>query len=352
MSKETKKRWLRPVISGLLVILILLGLQRLLVPKYMGDTPIEGAMIGEYYDTPKLHDVIFLGDCEVYENISPVDLWRDYGISSYVRGSAQQLTWQSYYLLEDTLRYETPKAVVFNVQALKTEETESEAYNRMTLDGMAWSLSKVKAIQASMGEDESMVEYVFPLLRFHSRYSELTKEDFTYFFHRDVISYAGYYMRVDVKAAGSFPEPRRLSSPSLPENTMEYLDKMRILCKNNGVELILMKAPSLYPHWYEEWDAQIEAYAAQYGLAYYNFLDVTGEIGLDYSMDTYDGGLHLNLSGAQKLAEYFGDLLVSRHHLPDRRGEATYQDYWKEQETHYDEGRNKLIEELKKNEKE
>ena len=39
---------------------------------------VEGAMIGEYYDSTVPHEVIFLGDCEVYENISTVALYEDY----------------------------------------------------------------------------------------------------------------------------------------------------------------------------------------------------------------------------------------------------------------------------------
>ena len=69
-------------------VIVLSGLQRLLVPKYMGLVT-EGAFIGEYYQDPSEHDVIFLGDCEVYENISPIVLWREYGVTSYIRGSAQ-----------------------------------------------------------------------------------------------------------------------------------------------------------------------------------------------------------------------------------------------------------------------
>ena len=53
-------------------------------------------MIAEYYQEEKNHDVIFVGDCELYENISPQVLWDEYGINSYIRGSAQQLIWQSY----------------------------------------------------------------------------------------------------------------------------------------------------------------------------------------------------------------------------------------------------------------
>lgn len=77
--------------SALLVCGILLYfLQALLVPKYMDNTK-EGALIGEYYQNAGNNDVIFIGDCEVYENFSPITLWEEYGITSYIRGSAQQL---------------------------------------------------------------------------------------------------------------------------------------------------------------------------------------------------------------------------------------------------------------------
>ena len=141
---------------------------------------VEGALIAEYYEETTKHDVIFIGDCEVYENISPITLWEEYGITSYIRGSAQQLIWQSYYLLEETLKIEKPKVVVFNVLAMQYNEPQKEAYNRMTIDGMRWSEAKVKNIQASMMEDEKFLDYVFPLLRYHSRWQELDKEDFIY----------------------------------------------------------------------------------------------------------------------------------------------------------------------------
>ena len=67
-------------------------LNALFMPKYMSDIP-EGALIAEYYKEETDHDVVFIGDCEVYENFSPDLLWREYGVTSYIRGSAQQLIW-------------------------------------------------------------------------------------------------------------------------------------------------------------------------------------------------------------------------------------------------------------------
>ena len=68
-----KKRILIAVCTLLLVSLLLCVLQALVIPKYR-DNP-EGALIGEYYGEAGGHDVIFIGDCEVYESLIPAVLW-------------------------------------------------------------------------------------------------------------------------------------------------------------------------------------------------------------------------------------------------------------------------------------
>lgn len=314
---------------GLVVLGSLWLLQRLLMPKYMGDI-VEGALISEYYKETTDHDVIFVGDCEVYENFSPITMWEDYGITSYIRGSAQQLIWQSYYLLEETLEYEKPEVVVFNVLSMKYDTPQKEAYNRMTLDGMKWSKSKVDDIRASMMEDEEFADYVFPILRYHSRWQELTSDDFKYLFTRRPVSQSGYYMRIDVKSAQTFPKPKKLANYEFGENSWKYLEKMRKLCEEKGIQLILVKAPSLYPAWYDEWEDQIEEYAKTYELPYYNFLELTDEVGIDFTKDTYDGGLHLNLSGAEKMGAYFGKILRDEFQVPDRRNDEKIASVWAE----------------------
>ena len=284
------RRGLKIILSALIVLGSLFLLQRLLVPKYV-DGVVEGAFVAEYYREVKDHDVIFVGDCEVYENFSPAVLWEEYGINSYIRGSAEQYIWQSYYLLEDTLRYETPKAVVFNIQSLQFGESQREAYNRMSLE---------------------------------------------YMFKTEPVSFNGYYMRVDVRAAENVPEGKPLADYGFGENAWKYLDMMVELCEEKGIELILIKAPSLYPYWYPQWEKQVEAYAAEKDLPYINFLDIQEKTGIDYTTDTYDGGLHMNLSGAEKLSRYMGRYLRDEAGIPDRRGEAELAGRWAEKLAAYE----------------
>ena len=303
-------------------------LNMLVQPKYATDL-VEGGMISEYYDRAGGHDVVFVGDCEVYANFTPMEMYREAGIKAYVRGTSQQLVWQSYYILEETFRYESPKVVVFNVNAMRYSQPVKEEYHRLTIDEMRWSVQKVGIIQAAMTEEETFLAYVFPILRYHSRITQLTGEDITYLFDDEQITWQGHLVNDQVKPLGRLPSKKALADYSFGDICWDYLEKMRLLCEENGAELILIKAPSVYPYWYDEYDAQIEEYAAKHGLSFYNFLDHVDQIGIDYQVDTYDAGLHMNLSGATKLSAYFAKILSQEHNVPDHRGDAAFDEMLK-----------------------
>ena len=415
------KIWIRRGVSVLLVIALLLGLQRLVVPKYVSEFA-EGGFTAEYYRETMGHQVLMVGDCELYDNFSPAVLWQKYGITSYIRGNAQQLTWQTYYMLREALERETPDVVVVNMLELIYNEPVREEYNRLALDEMRWSKDKLEAIRASGMSDEHILDYIFPLLRYHSRITQLTKDDFTYFTGTGNVqrTTAGYHMRVDVvpyeedfteeefyeedieeeeefyeedieeeeefyeedaweeeesyeedieeepdeedteeesyiedaeeeeeefceEEEEDFDEEADTSWDDEPEDftfgskAMTYMDQITQLCREKGIRLLLVKAPSLMPVWYDEWEEQARAYAEKNGLDYINFLDLADEIGIDYSEDTYDGGFHMNVTGAEKCADYLGKFLSEEYGLKDMRGDADTAAVWEEKINFYEE---------------
>ena len=471
------KAWTRRIIALVLVIALLLSLQELVMPKYASSL-YEGSFTSAYYDEKREHQVLMVGDCELYENIDPVTLWKKYGITSYIRGNAQQQAWQSYYLLREALERETPKVVVFSVLSLEFDEPQKEEYNRLVLDRMKWSANKVSAIRASMTEEEHFLDYALPLLRYHSRITQLTDEDWDYYGRRVNHTVAGYYMRIDTApyvvgtwgeendvgaytaAARQAPEAgdegcsseeegedegwsaeaevedegwsseaevedegwsseaegedegwsseaengdegwsaeagdedegwsseaetgeegwsaeaededegwsseaetgeegwspeaededERANEPEegalqnftesasasdvepLGDIAMYYLDQIRLLCEQKGIKLLLVKAPSVSPVWYDVWEEQMTEYADTYGLDYINYLDLVDEIGIDFATDTYDEGLHMNYSGAIKCADYLGEYLVKHYGLEDLHSDPEISAIWEE----------------------
>jgi len=300
--------------------LVFAVLQRLLVPKYASFAH-EGNLIREYYRSPRNHDVIILGDCEVYANISPIALFENHGITSFIRGSPQQLVWHSYYMLEDTLRHarEMPKLVVFNVMAMQYAEPQYEPFNRLTLDGMRLSPTKIRAVQSSMMEDEDLLSYIFPLFRFKDNWRYLSAEDFRYFFRNPQVSINGFMIRSDVMPVTFIPDPIRRATYQFGEKPLYYLQRMVDLTRAHGIELLLIKAPVLFPHWADGWNEQIVEFAKENDLLFFNFLEYIEEIGLDFSEHTFNAGLHLNVFGAELMADHLGRIIVDNFDIPDRR---------------------------------
>ena len=168
------------------------------------------------------------------------------------------------------------------------------------------------------------------LLRYHDRWSQLSADDFRYWFEKDQVTDNGYLMQVGINPLEYDHMEKPLVDYTLADTCYEYLDKMRELCEAHGTELVLIKAPALSPIWWDEWDAQLEAYAAEHDLRYINFLDYQEEMGIDWTTDTYDTGLHLNVYGAEKASSYFGKILTEEFGLTDQRKEPEVAEKWAE----------------------
>jgi len=313
-------------------ILIFFVVQRLVVPKYASGVPgPEGLLTREYYSSNFDHDILFIGDCEVYHNFSTITLWEEFGITSFIRGNAQQLLWQSYYLLADALRYETPRVIVLSVLAMQYNEPQYEPYNRLTLDGMRWSRYKVNAIRASMLPDESFMSYLFPFFRYKDRWRALNADDFRYFFGNPPrASINGFMLQAYTQPMGWLPYPTPRADYSFGDKAFYYLERITQLAALHEIPLVLIKAPSQFPYWPRQWDNQIVEFANQHDLMYINLLEYVDCIGLDFSLHTFDGGATLNVFGAQKVARFFGEKMQNEFNLPDRRNEPTTAAFWEE----------------------
>lgn len=333
----------RTVLFCLFLTVLLTGIaQALLVPHDRTANP-EAFLLYDYVTADVSKDeVVFVGDCEVYESFSPVTLWQECGIESRVVGTPQQLLWHSYAVLEEVFRRSTPRVVVLSVYGLIYDEPQSEAYNRMALDALPHSETKWEVIRAAMTEDESALSYAVPLLRYHARWSQLTWSDVTTLFEEAMpVSSRGYLVKTEiVPATQVLPNHEGALLPAdstFGETALAWFDRIVTLCREHGAEPVLVKAPTdswRYP-WYEEYEAQVIALAERYGLDYYNLLDDFELIGLDMTTDSYDGGLHLNVYGAEKLSRYFAHVLTEKYELTDTRDASDRVAVWRGENEYY-----------------
>ena len=173
-----------------------------------------------------------------------------------------------------------------------------------------------------MGEDESMWDYLIPLFRYHSRWKELTLDDFRYAYYNKPVTINGYITDDEVSAAAPGPVVyEKEGDTGLSSRNVEYLRKTIELCRREGVQVFLFKVPAHSSNWSSDYDRQIEEIAAEYGVSYVNFDAYNDDIGLDYSTDTPDEGSHLNTRGAVKFSDYLARYLRRNYNVSNRAGD-------------------------------
>ena len=330
------------IILAALVILIICG--RVFIPKYATEN-VDGRVTGDYYAEEGPVDVIFVGSSTVYNAYIPACIYEEYGFTSYDRANASQTIWQSYYMIRDAINYNKPKMVVLDASFMKYgEEFKEEPSNRKTIDGMRLTVDKMMAAKVSMYEEESLLSYVFPILRFHSRWNDLKMEDLKYAFSDPKVTYDGFIIETgrDEEAAAA-EEGSDESFAGFPDKPSEYLMKIIKLCRDEDVTLLIAKTPTLMDNWYVQYDEELDRIAKENGLVYINFDNAMDDIGLVQTEDYVDGYAHLNVFGAEKFSHYAGAYLRDNYDLPDRRGDESTNRAWENRYFEYQNARANAI---------
>ncbi len=312
-----------------IVFLLIITLNLVFTPKYLFENQ-DGRITGEFYLEKLDTDIIFVGSSTVYNGICPVILWEEFGFTSYDRSNASQPIWTSYYMIKDAIECHKPKLVVLDIGFIKYWDTYAEEpANRKAIDGMRFSKTKLDCIETAKDTDEKLSDYLFPVFRFHTRWKELSPEDFIYIFSRKPVTYNGFLM--DFWTTEKLPERNGYilkDNTKLGNRNVSYLRKTIELCQKEEIQIMLMKVPSYSDNWSFDYDRQLDEIVAEYGITYINFDSYSAEIGLDYLKHSPDEGNHLNTPGAELFTSYLGSYINSAYDVPSHVKEEAYQEVW------------------------
>lgn len=318
---KTSKRVAGAVCFWLILALVIHGL------TFITRNKNEAELVRPYYDEPKNSlDVVFVGSSHVMCGIYPMELYREYGIAAYDYTSSALVLPQAYYQVVEALKTQTPEVLVLDISGVfyGNIKVGSPEYVHVQLDNMKWSLNKIRAINDLIEDPADRLEYYFPLLKFHTRWKELTSEDFK----RITGDSKGAHVSEEV-LEGALPYdivPRDYTTP-ISEYPEEYLRKILDYCRDRGVQILLLNLPFIANEAAQGKYNAVYAIAEEYGVPYLNLMHHLDDIGFDYDTDLKDSS-HCNRSGAEKVTSYVGRYLKENYDLPDRREDAAYAADW------------------------
>ena len=282
------------------------------------------------YSQTEQIDVLLCGSSHIQDGVYPYYLWNDYGIASYNIASSGERINVSVYVLEEILKTVHPKVVVLDTYfaRIKTDDEITmndglihESMDFMPLDNVKINLAKY----AIKGRDLNVLAFLSNFYAYHGRWKELTKDDFVEQFtlEKGAVSLSGG------KALPEYDFEQPLYDETYLELAgYEYVQRIKKLCDENGVSLVLINVPynNNSQESYNREYTQISDHISQGGYGIF-FPDIEGEIGLDSAVD-YGDSSHLNILGAKKVSDYIGDYLIRNNLVTDHRNDENYSAYY------------------------
>lgn len=298
-------------------------------------------------------DVIVLGTSQVQRGFMPMQLYESFHIKSYNLATVEQPVQVSYHLMKYALSRQSPKVCIFDASYLYFDETSGVRW-RWVIDELPFSMDKAEFAQdMSQYTNISFLYAISPLFDYHSRWKSLNKDDFQVWkiyhkiYHKggniksgvipteisvDVMNqwadensnfHGNFVEFIDNQKNEICDDGLAIYSPSILEENILYLEKMKKLCDESGVEFLVIKIPSAvrYPQQYfSAWtrykSGQVRELCENLDITYYDML-YDCEVGIDWMLDTEDGGGHLNINGAEKATENLGNYLVNHYDIEE-----------------------------------
>ena len=283
------------------------AIQAFMVPKYVGrsTTAVEG-----FYKLDDELDVLFLGASQMFCGIDAQQLTAD-GISAYDLGANVQPFVMTKYYLRFATELKTPKLVVVEVSSIFNDDKDfTDAQISWTYSPTRNDKYKWESLLETLGGDKlkAFILMFFPLIEYHSRWSELNPDDFLYYLADFDYSTRGFLSREAIEPQTIKYYMEDSDDYSIPENTKENIAEMKKICDENNIKLIFAKIPAA--SWSKKQSDLVQSYMDSEGYVFFDYNRELNEIGIDSQMDFYNMN-HLNDSGAKKVTRYLEPLLES-----------------------------------------
>jgi len=374
------KNILKALSFGVLGILIFCFLQNIFIPKrFPYDKSNDAGKLKYYYNELKNNiDVLILGTSHSSRGILPMEMYEAFGIKSYNLSTSVQPIEASYFTLFEAIKDHTPKVVILDASNLYINDEDPSRW-KTALDEMKIGKNKKNLAQEYLKKytetGESIFELLFPLLGYHSRWKELSKQDISFYninktsFGKGGMMCTGIWGSVSIDEMNSIAngllqntemstygynmneyserlEENIIYSTNISSENIEWLLKIKDLCDKYKIQLVMVKVPCVYsPQSYNSaWTIQksemMHNICNEYGITYYDILYDT-DINFDCAKDSYDGGMHLNFYGAQKVSINLANYLKQHYELSFENNEQ-----WDTDLIHYQKVRKIVLLEL------
>lgn len=295
---------------------------------------------GFYNEPDNEFDIMFFGSSNTYCSFNPLIIYKDSGIKSYVFASQQQPVWATYAYMKEALKTQKPELLVVDVLMFtKPDQYYDDGVNYSYMDDIPFSKNKIELAWASASTNSERFRLLVNFIKYHSRWSELTEDDYKFKRNETTDYLKGYVLLEETFTDAKFPEFDTTETSPLGEKQIEYFYKIISLSKEYNIPLLFVKTPSNIIREDQKLVNTVRNMASEKEIHFIDFNSCYDEIGFEMSSDFYDKS-HLNYKGAEKFSAYFAEKIISLY--PELSDKEINDERWIDGITQYREYINNL----------
>lgn len=283
-------------------------------------------------------DILLIGTSHISNAIIPLELWNNYGYTSYVLYAGYDDMERNIMILRQALQYSTPKLVVLDVENYwdKSEADVSLNDYHKFVDDFPLTKEKVATTLELYPDSESRSEIIFPLVRYHDRWKELKSEDFAERGEVDFLKGAILFNKVcPVENYRIVPKEEGVLRDSY---AIETLRKFISYCQERDIQVLVTTIPYGADEERQSYMQGIHNMLDEWNVDHQNLI----ELELVNPDTDYYNESHLNVWGADKITDYLGEYIHTHYEIPDRRAEKCAV-IWNQEYEQYVEFRNEEL---------
>lgn len=282
-------------------------------------------------------DVLALGSSHIQYAFNPGVFSAETGYYSYVFGSVCQPFSESYYLLKEFLKTQSPEVVILDIFTLlpQSQVCYADGTYYIAMDMMEGEnrIDSANGIPDTVDE-ETTLGYKYDLYMNHDNWKTMDLSDPESIAHNaekpEDMSWSLGYVAQEPEVFQYTPlwllEPEKISTVS--EREAEWIDKIADLCEENNIHLVFVKTPYIEDQDDANKMAGIWQYIDEKGLEYIDFLARAEE--LEWFIDMDGDTWHNNTWGAEivtkELARYIQEKGYVKHHKENEELKPVYED--------------------------
>ena len=313
LKNKLSKLLIKLLIFVAILIVLLYPIQKILQLK---NNYYHKVYLSYYADEMEKIEVGFFGGSHAYNAFSPQVIWKNNGIRAYNYSCSGQPIYLTYYAILEALKVQDLKVIVLDLfyMGLENEYFSQTGYIHNFVDNLQLSKEKIELIQTCIPKEEQ-IEYYFPIVKYHSRFSTLEDSDYNIAHNIDRAYLLGWQPMRETYGKQFEVIEETDNRGEIPQKSLEYLNKIIELAEEKDIKLIFTALPHDYKivskpdKWvkneYEMYNA-IEEISLEKNITFIRFNDLLEEIEFDPPKDMTNNG-HVSITGAIKVSKYIGE---------------------------------------------